>query len=820
MILDLRPAGLGMLTVLLLMGAIDISGEEQRPQSSGDRSFDWPRWRGAHFNDTSTQEDVFFEGGSRLEVVWKKQIGTGYSSVSVAAGRAVTMFSDGESDFLLALDAVSGDELWRLRIDTTFPGKDGALDGPTSTPLIEGGSVFGLGPKGQLVAADLTTGQELWRHDLQLEFGAVEPHWGFTTSPLIFEDLLIVETGGPEGKSISAFRKKSGDLVWAAGSDAVTYQSPILAQLDGEIQVIYAGEQYLIGLRPRSGEELWKVAHGGKEFFEKIVNPVIAGPDKLFLMHGRYESKMLQMGKMTAPGSAGAPFAEIWSSTGLKQSYAVPIFIGDQIVGFSGSLLAGIDAENGELLWRNRSPGRGFNLWVDGHLVTLTRTGALHAAKVSREGYEEVASMQLFDRLVWSPPSFANGRIYARSSFGEVASVRVLPGKDERESEARTDRLVIPGSKFQDFIDQVDHLTGAGDKATRIDSFMESQSQFPIIEGNTIAHIVYRGPGEELILGGDLFTAFGNAQMNRVEGTDFFYASVELQPDARITYYLERDTEGRMSDPLNPREVSSPLIYGAKASELSMPAWKAPHHLEEFAGEERGRLETVTFFSSEGAEPREATVYLPRGYDQSLERYPVLYVHYGNHALETGKMANSLDHLIGTTIDPIIGVFVAPANGYEYARSQKEEYARLVVEELVPFIDRTYRTQQSAESRAIVGGDEGGFGAFFVTFRHPGVFGKVAGQSVLPIGGGERQLLDLVESSQENRIQAYLDWGRYDFRNPTTDRDVREYGRTLAEHLTQAGHQVRVLEAVDGAGFASWRNRADAILETFFPSTH
>ncbi|MGH7451779.1 MAG: hypothetical protein ACRENG_10565, partial [bacterium] len=107
-------------------------------------SNDWPRWRGTNYNGTATQQNIFGEN-SALKIIWKKKLGSGYSAISIANGHAITMCSDGEYDYVVSLDPESGNEQWRYRIDTTYPGRDGANPGPVSTPTIDDNRVFGIG---------------------------------------------------------------------------------------------------------------------------------------------------------------------------------------------------------------------------------------------------------------------------------------------------------------------------------------------------------------------------------------------------------------------------------------------------------------------------------------------------------------------------------------------------------------------------------------------------------------------------------------------------------------------------------------------------
>jgi enterochelin esterase family protein len=108
----------------------------------------------------------------------------------------------------------------------------------------------------------------------------------------------------------------------------------------------------------------------------------------------------------------------------------------------------------------------------------------------------------------------------------------------------------------------------------------------------------------------------------------------------------------------------------------------------------------------------------------------VIFVNYGNGAIEMGKMPNVLDNLIGKRINPVIAVFVDSPNSFqEYAREKRAEYAKMIAKELVPYIDKNYRTKADPESRAFIGGDEGGYSAFYTAFKYPDTFRMLAAQS-------------------------------------------------------------------------------------------
>jgi enterochelin esterase-like enzyme/outer membrane protein assembly factor BamB len=772
------------------------------PKSDKDLKNDWPNWRGRNHDGVAPMKNVFnFNKGYGLKAVWKKKLGSAYSSISIADGRAFTMFSDSTFDYLIAFDAKSGEELWRHRIDSTYIGHDGSHNGPNSTPLVEGDKVHGLGRKGQLFALEAKSGRMLWETHLVKDHHALEPFHGFTTSPIVQGDVLVVETGGTKTNAISGFDKNSGKLLWSAGTDTVNYQSPIFMPIAGQPQLLFAGDKYVYGLDHKSGKMLWQFYHNGRN---ASMTPVVAGPNRLMLMSNN-DSRLVEV---SATGDNFEP-RELWKSRELKQTLAPTVYHDGYLYGYSGRFLTCVNATTGEKAWRSRPPGDGFVIVVDGHLVILTRTGELYIATASPAGYEEKANIKLFDNPTWTPPSFAEGRIYARS-LQEIASVEVAPVP---QLLAVTRTVPQPHAPNSAFAQSVKKIAAAQDKNGAIEQFMKSQSSFPIIENDRLAHFLYRGQVEDLAIMGDMFDLGQQFEMFRVSGTDFYHYTIEVEPDARLNYRFVKNFEQPVVDPLNPVRANGLL---GQFSELAMPKFKQPAHLQEPAAA-RGALDSLQFESKIIPGARTLRVYLPRGYADSGKRYPVVYVNYGQQALTMGKMANTLDNLIGKTVVPVIAVFIYAPNSFnEYARTQRDQYAQMVAQELVPFIDAKYRTLAKPEARALMGADEGAYAAFYATFKYPGTFAHVGGQSThLFLTEGE-VLRRLIRSSEKLDLNIYLDWGTYDHRSAAGGFNWTDNNIAFAKLLEEKGYKIKGGQVNDGFDWASWRTRTDRVLETFF----
>ena len=776
---------------------------------------DWPSWGGPNGDLTLHHPGMLEPDQSYdLRIVWKKTLGTGYSAVSIRDGRAVTAYSDGTSDFVVAFDAETGSRLWEHTIGPTYLGHYGSQSGPLSTAILTADLVVGFGPRGKLFALHVKTGELKWEVDLASSHGAIAPFWGFTSSPKLYGNSILVQTGGTEDNALAAFDLQSGQHLWSALSDSVGYQTPTL-DLSGETdQVLFHGNRTLAGLDPTTGRMLWSFDHGGQTGAGATSgHPIRIADGRYFIKNG--PGGVMVAARKTEEGSYVAE--EVWRSRHIRGTYIYPIYHDGVLFGYNRRILTAVDAETGERLWRSREPGDGLTLILNGHLVIITKEGRLSIAPANREGYTEIAGLRLFDDIVWSPVSFANGKLYARS-MGEIACVEIVPRSVER-AEGGPVAGIVPNSQFARFLAQVEASAG---KSTHIDQFFAGQKTFPILEGDSLVHFVYRGEGDVVTMTGDHVGRRIEKPLHRVSDTDLHYYSMHLEPDARITYHFTRNLTETLIDSLSPRPSFRSLSYG-QASWFAMPKWRSPDHLEPRTDGVHGRIDTLAFAVSAGDEPRSIQIYLPPSYEHGNDRYPVVYLHGPRRPFRLGKLDVSLDNLIGERVRPVIVVFLPSLfrGGYrQYVSDHRDQYRDLFVDRVVPLIDDTYRTVASRDGRANGGSVYAGFAAFYATFTRPDLFGGLAIQTMnwdQTVDAAFETFIPAATSLPSLRI--YLDWGKYDLRSPAEGNDLGRSSATFARRLREKGYDFVGGMVNDGAGWASWRNRTDRVFETLFPLT-
>jgi enterochelin esterase-like enzyme/outer membrane protein assembly factor BamB len=725
-------------------------------------------------------------------------LGSGYSSVWIADGKAVTMFTSEEVDVVAAFELATGEELWRYTLGEKYAGHTGSDDGPIGTPTVSDGMVYALGPRGQLVALALEDGAEKWRRELDEENSTV-PFYGYTTSPLVMGKQLIIATGG-EGHAVTAFDRATGQPKWTKGDDTVSYQTPMLVELGGRKQLLTVTNQFLQGLDPVTGEVFWKLQHSEGEETEESAHPTPVDGNRFLVKYNRGS----RLYRLTGDG-----VEEVWSSRAFANTYALPVLIDGHFYGFSGSVLTCADAETGEIVWRSRQL-RGLGLSAVGGLIAVASSdGNLVLVDPSPEGYREITRVEVLEAGNYAIPTFADGLFLVRN-LEQLAAVRIDTSLAPQVAELdESDRLQ---GDFGAWVAATEALPES-ERQAAVESRFAELEETPIVDDGGLVHLVWRGEADDVGVTGDVVDGGQELGLYRLEGTDVFFRSVELDPKAQYVYNLIIDFGDPALDPGNPYSVDNGF---AVSSELRMPEWPPSPHLEALAEEApRGTLDRFQFRSEILENTREIQVWRPADYGRDPEtRYPLLVVNHGDNLLRGGLMQNALDNLVGKSVAPIIAVFVPRTNPQEYGGPAAENYNRFLLEELLPHFDRHYLTDPTR--RAIMGPGSAGVAAVLAAVEHPDVFQQAATQSFYPIQPTDERLPAIIAESDVKPELIYVVWSRRDY-DLGGGRRADDASRELLGQLRDAG--IEVIEQISdySPGWGGWRGQDDEILAALFP---
>lgn len=774
----------------------------------------WPHARGPA-TDGSLAAPVFGTGSSGralgLDLAWQVELGPGYSGIVVGGSRAVTMFSEGDGDWVAAFDVETGRRLWRHRLGARYIGEDGSTDGPLSSPLIHAGNVYAFAPRGRLFALDLESGALTWSRAIADELGAPKPSFGFTSTPLGYLKLVILQLGGEKGRSIVGLDAATGETRFSYGDKAVEYQSPTLMNLAGQRHLVAASGDALIGLDPATGTLLWRFPVENGTSGSAVPTPL---GDGAFLVRSGGGVAAYRVVR----DDDGFAVSELYQSNTLGQSYAPPVYHDGHVYGFRGQILTCMKAADGSRVWRSRPPGGEGLILIDGHLVIFAGGGNVVIAEASPKGYREVARRRALAGSALAWPSFADNRIFVRN-LEQLAAVEVAHRQQPTTMTASaTPAELKPKGEFAFGHWLATLESGTSDEKKRqatVDAFVEQHPTWPIIDGEHVTFL-FRGKADDVGIAGSMLDTGQIVPLDRVAGTDLFHRTFRLAPGHRWEYRFQVDFESWHADPRNPRTV--PTIFGQnKISEFADQGYALPEHLDA-EPKKTGRVETHTLESKALGTSKEVTVYLPPGYDDARQ-YPLLVVNEGPDWRDKGMLVRSLDHLSGTRIAPVVVAFVEPSRTWwqESGGSKANEYVAMLADELVPMLEKHYPLRTSAEARGVLGSRWYGATAVQAVLERPDIFGRAAILSPNLEHGVRATLFDHIAKGKAKDAKIYLDWSRFDDRRRDRGYDFGDEAEALAANLRAGGYSFVGGELADSTGWGGMRARTARFLEALFP---
>jgi outer membrane protein assembly factor BamB len=379
---------------------------------------DWPQWRGPNHDNVSTETGLLKEwpaGGPRL--AWEaKDIGHGFASVSIFGGRLFTAGDKGAESFVEALNVSDGKAAWSAKLGKSGEVGQPAFEGPRATPTTDGQFVFAVSQWGDLAGYDTATGKEIWRKDYTKDFGGGAPFWGYSESPLIDGDQVVVTPGGSQG-AVVALNKKTGTVVWQCKelTDAAHYASLIPADVGGVHQYIALTPANVAGISARDGKLLWKAPRKGN--VAVIPTPIFS--DGLVYVTSGYGAGC-NLFKVTSD-SGNFTAEQVYANKVMVNHHGGVVKVGDYVYGYSdGKGWTCQDFKTGEAKWQDKEKlGKGSIIYADDrfYLRQEDKKGTVALIEASPEGYKEHGRFDQPDRSnknSWPHPVVAGGKLFLR----------------------------------------------------------------------------------------------------------------------------------------------------------------------------------------------------------------------------------------------------------------------------------------------------------------------------------------------------------------------------------------------------------------------
>ncbi len=390
--------------VLLLCLVVDTQAQAE-----------WPQWGGPGRNFVSNSKGLASSwpqtGPKQL---WTRALGEGHSAILVDGNTLYTMYSQGEQESVIALEARTGKTVWELKYDAPTAGinyEEGF--GPHATPLLVGDLLYTIGSVGKLHALDKKTGKVAWSHDLYKDLGGRKMGRGYSCSPLAYKNTIILTLGGT-GQTLAAFNQKDGKVVWKSQDLALSPASPIVINVDGQDQLVAFMGKEIAGVDPNNGELLWSHSHA-TDWGLNISTPVW-GSDNLLFLSSAYSggSRVLKLARKDGKTSV----SELWFSRRLRVHHSTAIRIGDYVYASSGdfgpAFFSAVNVKTGDIAFQDRSFPKTNFLYADGKLIILDEDGNLALATVSPAGLKVISKASVMKNLAWTVPTLVGTKLYLR----------------------------------------------------------------------------------------------------------------------------------------------------------------------------------------------------------------------------------------------------------------------------------------------------------------------------------------------------------------------------------------------------------------------
>jgi outer membrane protein assembly factor BamB len=381
---------------------------------------EWPGFRGPDRDGIARGARIATDWSRTPPVqLWRRPIGPGWSSFAVGGDLLYTQEQRGDDEVVSCYKVTTGQPVWRHRYAVRFWESNGGA-GPRATPTLSNGRVYTFGATGILHALDAGNGAVVWSRNVASDTGTKIPMWGFASSPLVVDDLVIVAAAG----KLAAYDLSTGNPRWSGPARRMSYSSPHRATIDGVAQVLLLNGDGVTSVAPASGKLLWEDKWDG---FTVVQPALVADRDVLISTSG--SSGGLGIRRLgVAHGPGGWTVKERWTSDGLNPYFNDYVVHRGHAFGFDGSTLACIDLKDGKRKWEGGHYGNGQLILVPDQdlLLVVSEEGELALVKATPDRFTEVARFRALEGKTWNHPVLVGDVLLVRNGQ-EMAAFRMSP---------------------------------------------------------------------------------------------------------------------------------------------------------------------------------------------------------------------------------------------------------------------------------------------------------------------------------------------------------------------------------------------------------
>lgn len=357
--------------------------------------------------------------------VWRRRVGPAWSSIIAIGDYLFTQEQRDKREAVVCYEAATGKEVWVHSPEDSADRFEDSLSGtgPRATPTFHAGRLYTYGAKGHLDCLDAMTGKSFWTKSLFAITGAAVPQWGAATSPTIVDDKVLVFVGGKQGNSLLALDRQNGEQLWQAGGGPTSYSTPQVMTIAGVRQIVMHDDAGLRGLQVEDGKLLWDHPSPNAGSFQPMLQPHLLGNDHLLV---NWDSGLLYLKLNKTDGKWNAE--PQWASNRMKPSFNEFFIHKGYIYGLDDGILACVDVEKGQRVWKRGRYGFGQMLLLPeiDELLVLSEQGDVIRVAADPKEHREIARFKAVEGKTWNHPLLARGRLVVRNSE-EMACFDITP---------------------------------------------------------------------------------------------------------------------------------------------------------------------------------------------------------------------------------------------------------------------------------------------------------------------------------------------------------------------------------------------------------
>ncbi|MEI7903882.1 MAG: PQQ-binding-like beta-propeller repeat protein [Candidatus Firestonebacteria bacterium] len=398
---------------------LDVSGNESMGAAVKTKDTgEWPGFRGKDRDGVAGGIKISADWKATPPVLlWKRQVGPACSSIAAGGGLIYTQEQRGENEAVTCYSLDTGKPVWMHTNKARFwDSHVGA--GPRGTPALYKGRVYTFGGTGILNVLDAVKGTLVWSRDVSKDADVKALTWGFSSSPLIYGNMVYVAAAG----KMAAYDLASGKPKWFGPEGGKCYSSPHLVTISGVPQILLLSEPGAVSFNPLDGKVLWTYPWKCED---RVLQPLLTGDGGILLSVNLQEARRIDV---SAEKGKNWKVKEGWVSSAVKPNFNDYALAKGYAYGYNGVSLVCVDVKDGTRKWKGGNYGGQLILIAEsGLLLVASEAGELVLVEAAPQGLKELAKFPAIKGRIWNHPALA-GDIFLVRNSNEMAAIR-LPKK-------------------------------------------------------------------------------------------------------------------------------------------------------------------------------------------------------------------------------------------------------------------------------------------------------------------------------------------------------------------------------------------------------